>query len=66
MISYAGFTSDIGASPDDLNFAVSLFFVTFVVLQIPSAAIGRLVGAKHWITIMMVIRKLDFCKDSAS
>ncbi|KAK2025017.1 major facilitator superfamily transporter [Colletotrichum zoysiae] len=49
-----GFTDDIGAVPDDLNLAVSLFFVTFVLLQPPSAAIGRWLGAKHWIPIMML------------
>ncbi|KAF7548275.1 hypothetical protein G7Z17_g7170 [Cylindrodendrum hubeiense] len=48
-----GFTSDIGAQPDDLNEAVSLFFVTFVVLQPVSAAVGRCIGARHWIPIMM-------------
>ncbi|KAI5459370.1 major facilitator superfamily domain-containing protein [Mariannaea sp. PMI_226] len=48
-----GFTSDIGASPDDLNQAVSLFFITFVVLQPVSAAVGRCIGARHWIPIMM-------------
>jgi hypothetical protein len=48
-----GFTKDIGATPDDLNLAVSLFFVTFVLLQPPSAAVGRWLGAKHWITIIM-------------
>lgn len=50
----AGFTTDIGAKPDDLNEAVSLFFVTFVVLQPVSAAVGRYIGAKHWIPILMV------------
>ncbi|KAH8723827.1 major facilitator superfamily transporter [Phaeosphaeriaceae sp. PMI808] len=49
-----GFSRDIGATPDDLNLAVSLFFVTFVLLQPPSAAVGRWLGAKHWIPIMMV------------
>ncbi|KAJ0277743.1 hypothetical protein COL940_007632 [Colletotrichum noveboracense] len=49
-----GFTTDIGAVPDDLNLAVSLFFITFVVFQPPSAAIGRWLGAKYWIPIMMI------------
>ncbi|OLN87016.1 High-affinity nicotinic acid transporter 1 [Colletotrichum chlorophyti] len=49
-----GFTTDIGAAPDDLNLAVSLFFITFVLLQPPSAAVGRWLGAKHWIPIMML------------
>ncbi|KAF4451753.1 hypothetical protein F53441_5315 [Fusarium austroafricanum] len=48
-----GFTRDIGAEPDDLNEAVSLFFVTFVVLQPVSAAAGRYIGAKHWIPFLM-------------
>ncbi|GKT52349.1 putative transporter [Colletotrichum spaethianum] len=49
-----GFTKDIGAVPDDLNLAVSLFFITFVLFQPPSAAVGRWLGAKHWIPIMML------------
>jgi len=53
--SIAGFSRDIGATPDDLNLAVSLFFITFVLFQPPSAAVGRWLGAKHWISIMMVI-----------
>lgn len=53
----SGFTTDIGAEPDDLNEAVSLFFVTFVVLQPVSAAAGRYIGAKHWIPLLMVIRR---------
>ncbi|KAF1364252.1 hypothetical protein EJ07DRAFT_172230 [Lizonia empirigonia] len=43
----------IGATPDELNLAVSLFYITFVLLQPPSAAVGRWLGAKHWVTIMM-------------
>ena len=49
-----GFTKDIGASPNDLNLAVSLFFITFVLFQPPSAAVGRWMGAKNWIPILMV------------
>ncbi|KAL6704438.1 hypothetical protein ACN47E_008182 [Coniothyrium glycines] len=49
-----GFSKDIGATSDDLNLAVSLFFVTFIVLQPPSAAIGRWLGSNHWIPIMML------------
>ncbi|OAK94139.1 major facilitator superfamily transporter [Phaeosphaeriaceae sp. SRC1lsM3a] len=49
-----GFSRDIGASPDDLNLAISLFSVTFVLLQPPSAAVGRWLGAKNWITLMMI------------
>uniref|UniRef100_A0A8H7NPM6 Major facilitator superfamily (MFS) profile domain-containing protein n=1 Tax=Bionectria ochroleuca TaxID=29856 RepID=A0A8H7NPM6_BIOOC len=47
-----GFTRDIGAAPSDLNLSVSLFFITFVLFQPPSAALGRIVGPKHWIPFM--------------
>ena len=49
-----GFTADIGAAASDLNLAVSLFFITFVLFQPISAAMGRRVGAKHWIPVIMV------------
>ncbi len=53
LIVPAGFTTDIGAHADDLNLAVSLFFVTFVVFQPFSAAVGRWLGAKYWVPIIM-------------
>jgi MFS family permease len=49
-----GFTHDIGVAPDDFNLAVSLFFLTFVLFQPFSAAMGRYFGPKHWIPVMMV------------
>ncbi|KAM7184312.1 putative transporter [Naviculisporaceae sp. PSN 640] len=48
-----GFTHDIGVKPGDLNLAVLLFFVTFVVLQPVSAAAGRWFGPERWIPIIM-------------
>lgn len=54
LTSVLGFTSAIGALPDDFNLAVSLFFITFVLFQPPSTAVGQLIGARHWIAIMMV------------
>ena len=50
-----GFTTDIGAKASDLNLAVSLFFITFVLFQPLSSAVGRRIGAKHWIPIIMVL-----------
>ncbi|KAK3332977.1 major facilitator superfamily domain-containing protein [Cercophora scortea] len=49
-----GFTHDIGVEPDDLNFAVSLFFVTFVLLQPFSAAVGQWLGPTRWIPLIMI------------
>lgn len=54
LTDFPGFTKDIGAHPDDLNLAVSLFFITFVLFQPPSAAVGRWMGAKNWVPIIMV------------
>jgi len=49
-----GFTDDIGAEPDDLNLAVSLFYLTFVLLQPFSAAMGNWLGPNRWIPFIMV------------
>ncbi|KAM7185714.1 MFS general substrate transporter [Rhypophila sp. PSN 637] len=48
-----GFTHDIGAAPDDLNLAVTVFFVTFVVFQPLSAAAGRWFGPQNWMPAIM-------------
>ncbi|UKZ96910.1 uncharacterized protein TrAFT101_011684 [Trichoderma asperellum] len=47
-----GFTKAIGAEPADLSFAVSLFFITFVLFQPPSAALGRWIGPQIWIPFL--------------
>jgi hypothetical protein len=49
-----GFMQAIGAQPTDLNYATSLFFITFVIFQPISAGVGRWIGPKNWIPIMMV------------
>ncbi|KAF5014263.1 hypothetical protein F66182_14818 [Fusarium sp. NRRL 66182] len=50
-----GFAHDIGVTSNDINNAVSLFFITFVIFQPISAACGRILGAKHWIPMLMVV-----------
>ncbi|KAK4228688.1 high-affinity nicotinic acid transporter [Podospora fimiseda] len=49
-----GLTDDIDVSPDDLNFAVSIFFVAFVFFQPISTGIGRWMGPNRWLPIMMM------------
>lgn len=49
-----GFATDIGATSNDINDAVSLFFITFVIFQPISAAAGRLLGPKYWMPFLMV------------
>lgn len=46
----SGHSSEMGPTPDDLNLAVSLFSVTFMLLQLPSAAME----GKQKNVIMMV------------
>ncbi|KAN0068423.1 Major facilitator superfamily domain containing protein [Elaphomyces granulatus] len=48
------FDEDVGIKPDDVNDAVSMFFITFVTFQPISAAVGRMVGARHWIPFLML------------
>lgn len=54
MPLFPGFAKDIGATSNDVNDAVSLFFITFVIFQPISAAAGRLVGPKYWMPFLMV------------
>lgn len=49
-----GFAKDIGVTSNDVNDAVSLFFITFVIFQPISAAAGRMIGPKYWMPFLMV------------
>jgi MFS family permease len=49
-----GFATHIGATANDVNDAVSLFFVTFVIFQPISSGCGRIVGPKYWIPFLMI------------
>jgi MFS family permease len=51
----ANFTSDIGLDERDLNTAVGLFFLFFVILQPAGAAVGRKVGMSYWVPLCMTI-----------
>ncbi|KAI9891121.1 MAG: hypothetical protein M1814_003320 [Vezdaea aestivalis] len=51
----ASFTRDAGLKPEDLNTAVSCFFVFFVALQPLGAAIGRRVGMATFVPIVMML-----------
>ncbi|KAJ5818979.1 hypothetical protein N7474_004570 [Penicillium riverlandense] len=48
-----GFAHDIGTTDNDVNNAVSLFYVTFVIFQPISSACGRLVGPTYWMPFLM-------------
>ncbi|KAA8911664.1 major facilitator superfamily domain-containing protein [Sphaerosporella brunnea] len=50
----AGFTRYAGLQPQDLNDAVTYFFVAFVALQPVGAALGKRVGVGRWVGGVMV------------
>lgn len=66
MSLFPGFAKDIGATDNDVNDAVSLFFITFVIFQPISAAAGRLVGPKYWMPFLMVGPSHLFHSDTAT
>ncbi|GFZ45964.1 hypothetical protein JCM24511_03697 [Saitozyma sp. JCM 24511] len=48
------FTQDVGMPANAVNNAVSLFFITFIIFQPISSAIGKAVGVKYWMPFLMV------------
>lgn len=63
MSLLSGFAKDIGATDNDVNDAVSLFFITFVIFQPISAAAGRMIGPKYWMPFLMVSLHFNFSID---
>ncbi|KAK5110990.1 hypothetical protein LTR62_005365 [Meristemomyces frigidus] len=49
----AGFTSDAGLTPSDLNLSLAYFFAFFVLLQPVGAALGRKYGMARWVPACM-------------
>ena len=51
----ANFTRDAGLEPSDLNLAVALFFIFFVILQPVGAAAGRKWGMATYVPTVMTL-----------
>lgn len=51
----ASFTADVGLAPEDLNFAVAVFFAFFVALQPVGAILGRKIGMAIYVPTCMSI-----------
>ncbi|KAI7871501.1 major facilitator superfamily domain-containing protein [Spinellus fusiger] len=47
-----GITTDIGISADDFNWALSIFFIGYVIFEIPFNLVLRLIGPTLWIPIL--------------
>ncbi|CAO3622266.1 unnamed protein product [Mucor hiemalis] len=50
----AGITHDLAISPNDYNLALSLFFVGYVLFEVPSNLILKFIGPSKWIPIVMI------------
>ncbi|KAG2198266.1 hypothetical protein INT47_004350 [Mucor saturninus] len=50
----AGITKDLSISSGDYNIALSLFFVGYVLFEVPSNMILKFIGPSKWIPIVMI------------
>ncbi|KAK4045991.1 hypothetical protein OIV83_006456 [Microbotryomycetes sp. JL201] len=48
------YTEDVGMPKTSVNNAVTLFYITFIVFQPISAAVGKRLGVRVWIPVLMV------------
>ncbi|KAG9069231.1 hypothetical protein KI688_010128 [Linnemannia hyalina] len=50
----AGITNDISLTASEYNWALSIFFIGYVLFEIPSNILLKLVGPRKWICVIMV------------
>ncbi|GAA5812716.1 hypothetical protein MFLAVUS_006174 [Mucor flavus] len=50
----AGITHDLNISPSDYNLSLSIFFVGYVLFEVPSNMILKVIGPSKWIPIVMI------------
>jgi ACS family tartrate transporter-like MFS transporter len=46
--------ADLGLDPKAYGFGVGLFFAGYLLFQLPSAAVLRRIGARHWIALSVI------------
>jgi hypothetical protein len=51
----AGIVTDLHVSPNDYNISLSLFFVGYIIFEIPSNMILKKIGPSRWIPIVMIM-----------
>ncbi|KAJ7832250.1 major facilitator superfamily domain-containing protein [Mycena olivaceomarginata] len=49
------FLADVGINTEDYNLGSSVFFITFLLMEIPSQLISKRVGVEVWVPTQMVI-----------
>lgn len=53
-LAFVGMSGDIGVSKPQYGTAASLFFVTYVVFQIPSNTVLKKLGAPLWLAVILI------------
>ncbi|KAF9364531.1 hypothetical protein BGX34_001249 [Mortierella sp. NVP85] len=51
----AGIVQDLGLTPGEFSWAISIFFIGYVLFEVPSNICLKLVGPRLWITFIMVM-----------
>ena len=56
-VSYAGsaMSADLGLSPDQFGWGVSMFFIAYLLFQYPHVRLLRAWGIKPWIFVSMLL-----------
>ncbi|KAG0235238.1 major facilitator superfamily domain-containing protein [Mortierella sp. GBAus27b] len=50
----AGIVQDLGLTPNEFSWALSIFFIGYVLFEVPSNICLKLVGPRRWITFIMI------------
>ncbi|KAF8939304.1 major facilitator superfamily domain-containing protein [Dissophora ornata] len=50
----AGLATDINLTADEYNWSLSIFFIGYVIFEIPSNILLKKIGPRKWITIVMI------------
>ncbi|KAG1056171.1 hypothetical protein G6F46_002084 [Rhizopus delemar] len=66
----AGITTDLNMNGNEYNLALSLFFVGYIIFEVPCNMIMKLIGPSKWIPIVMiswgtVMAAMAACKNTA-
>ncbi|CAO3685517.1 unnamed protein product [Rhizopus stolonifer] len=66
----AGITTDLNISATDYNIALSIFFIGYIIFEVPCNMIMKLIGPSKWIPIVMmswgtVMAAMAACKNTA-
>ncbi|KAL1916868.1 uncharacterized protein VTP21DRAFT_5065 [Calcarisporiella thermophila] len=46
---------DIGTTPAEFNWALSIFFIGYIIFEVPSNVILKLIGPRRWLPIVMIL-----------